>query len=124
LRDDGVAEASKAVHPRGNPMSHSTHVGFRLPPATAFSGKLFRWCWLGPPLLLASCTVGVGHIATIVARLKPAPGLLLSRPVIFAKSGPPADAFGVGHILTHRSRETLLFVSKFSVSDDVDSLSM
>jgi hypothetical protein len=79
-------------------MSHSTHVGFRLPPATAFSGKLFRWCWLGPPLLLASCTVGVGNIAAIVASDRPPPGLLLSRPVIFAKSGPPADAFGVGHL--------------------------
>ena len=32
LRDDGVAEGSKAVHPSGNPMSHSTHVGFRQPP--------------------------------------------------------------------------------------------
>jgi hypothetical protein len=33
LRDDGVSEGSKAVHPRGNPMSHSTHVGFSAPPA-------------------------------------------------------------------------------------------
>jgi len=32
LRDNGVAEGSKAVHPRGNPMSHSTHVGFSEPP--------------------------------------------------------------------------------------------
>jgi len=31
LRDDGVAEAAKSVHPRGYPMSHSTHVGFRAP---------------------------------------------------------------------------------------------
>ena len=28
LRDDGVAESFKAVHSSGNPMSHSTHVGF------------------------------------------------------------------------------------------------
>lgn len=28
LRDDSVAEAMQAVHPSGNPMSHSTHVGF------------------------------------------------------------------------------------------------
>ena len=33
LRDDRVAEASQAVHPAGNPMSHSTHVGFSAPPA-------------------------------------------------------------------------------------------
>jgi hypothetical protein len=31
LRDDGVAECSKSVHPAGNPCSHSTHVGFRAP---------------------------------------------------------------------------------------------
>jgi hypothetical protein len=28
----GVSESSKSVHPAGNPMSHSTHVGFNLPP--------------------------------------------------------------------------------------------
>ena len=31
LRDDGVAEGSKAVHSAGYPMSHSTHVGFNPP---------------------------------------------------------------------------------------------
>jgi hypothetical protein len=31
LGDDGVAEASQSVHPVGNPMSHSTHVGFNCP---------------------------------------------------------------------------------------------
>lgn len=31
LRDDGVSEGSKAVHPIGNPISHSTHVGFSPP---------------------------------------------------------------------------------------------
>lgn len=35
LRDDRVAEAMQAVHPSGNPMSHSTHVGFSEPPATS-----------------------------------------------------------------------------------------
>jgi hypothetical protein len=34
LRDDGISEGSKAVHPRGNPMSHSTHVGFNAPVAS------------------------------------------------------------------------------------------
>lgn len=28
----GVSEALKSVHPIGNPMSHSTHVGFSRPP--------------------------------------------------------------------------------------------
>ena len=74
-------------------MSHSTHFGFRLPPATAFNGMLFRSYWLGPPLLLASCTVGVGHIAAAVAKLIP----VLLR-VVLAKSGPALDAFGVGHM--------------------------
>jgi hypothetical protein len=32
LRDDGVAECRKTVHPLGYPMSHSTHVGFNCPP--------------------------------------------------------------------------------------------
>ena len=27
----GVSESFKTVHPRGYPMSHSTHVGFRAP---------------------------------------------------------------------------------------------
>ena len=47
LRYDGVSESPKSVHPSGNPMSHSTHVGFSFPPmlsgsavATAFS----RFC--------------------------------------------------------------------------------
>ena len=55
-------------------MSHSTHVGFSCPPAWAAS-------------------VGVGHIATAVCKLIPV--LLLPS---FAKSGPAALAFGVGHI--------------------------
>ena len=42
LRDDRVAKAPQSVHPSGNPMSHSTHVGFNAPPAAALSGKLFR----------------------------------------------------------------------------------
>jgi hypothetical protein len=31
LRDERVAERPKSVHPSGNPMSHSTHVGFNEP---------------------------------------------------------------------------------------------
>jgi hypothetical protein len=38
-RDDGIAEASDAVHPMGNPMSHSTHAGFNSPPS-ATTGSL------------------------------------------------------------------------------------
>ena len=32
LRDDGIAEGSNSVNPSGNPMSHSTHTGFNVPP--------------------------------------------------------------------------------------------
>jgi hypothetical protein len=39
LRDDRVPEASQTVHPSGNPMSHSTHVGFNAPPAIAFASS-------------------------------------------------------------------------------------
>lgn len=86
LGNDGVAESSQSVHPSGNPMSHSTHVGFNCPRAsqfgflrpfelgspdavgvgysftTAFSGRLFRRYCDGPPSFDASCVVGVGHI--------------------------------------------------------------
>ena len=31
LRNYGVSEGSKSVHPRGNPISHSTHAGFSVP---------------------------------------------------------------------------------------------
>ena len=83
LGDYGVAESSQSVHPRGNPMSHSTHVGFSCPPvdsgSTASSSVSPSWCedsafrrtavrkfgpparpWCpGPPE--ASALVGVGH---------------------------------------------------------------
>jgi hypothetical protein len=53
LRDDGVAESSKSVHPSGNPISHSTHDGFNFP------RMAFRPCDWSPDLRFA---VGVGHI--------------------------------------------------------------
>jgi hypothetical protein len=93
-RNLSVPEAPQLVHPSGHPISHSTHLGFSPPPATAFSGGVFRSICEGPPLLLASCAVGVGKIATAVAREIPVP--LRSS---FAKSGPAADAFGVGQSL-------------------------
>jgi hypothetical protein len=67
LRDDRVPEASQTVHPSGNPMSHSTHVGFNAPPAgdgsTARPNKQFAGAL---PMLVPSFQsrlVGVGHIA-------------------------------------------------------------
>jgi len=34
LGDYSVSEAAQSVHPGGNPISHSTHVGFREPPGS------------------------------------------------------------------------------------------
>jgi len=39
LRHYGVAEGSDSVHPSGNPMSHSTHVGFNCPLTRSRSGR-------------------------------------------------------------------------------------
>ena len=61
LRDDGIAEASQAVHSAGNPMSHSTHVGFSAPPAAAGRHGVFLLKSAGPTVR-KSRAVGVGHI--------------------------------------------------------------
>src|SRR5699024_5152926 len=73
LWDYGVSKAFKSVHPRGNPMSHSTHVGFSWPP---FPCDIFRRsssvicpaccsffnCWKFPvPPHKPAPVVGVGH---------------------------------------------------------------
>ena len=49
----------------GHPISHSTHSGFRAPPATALRGLEFLLSWLGAPLFLASWQVGVGNLSII-----------------------------------------------------------
>jgi hypothetical protein len=74
LRNYGVAESSKSVHPSGNPMSHSTHVGLRLPPPSASftawgSEGLPRAKYLGA--LLPSVAFGVGQV--LAARLRGVP---------------------------------------------------
>ena len=80
LRDDGVAKGSQTVHPSGYPMSHSTHVGFKLPlPSVAFreAGKdacrppRARHPAPGGPI--QSRAFGVGHAFTAVARRSPKP---------------------------------------------------
>jgi hypothetical protein len=47
LGDYGVSESSKSVHPAGNPMSHSTHIGFTFPPIADGSTEatLFSKFW-------------------------------------------------------------------------------
>ena len=65
LRDDGVTEPSKAVHPMGYPMSHSTQFGFKAPPTTVLSSQPPqlppRVIREGFPLFLLSDRLGVGH---------------------------------------------------------------
>jgi hypothetical protein len=59
--ENGVAEGATSVHPSGNPISHSIHVGFDGPPRTVrrFFPPLRRSEVPGPPL--ASEAVGVGQ---------------------------------------------------------------
>jgi hypothetical protein len=64
LGDEAVSEGSKSVHPSGNPMSHSTHVGFNEPPTCVrrFSPPC-RPELPGPPV--PSLFVGVAQCATV-----------------------------------------------------------
>src|SRR4051812_8020339 len=79
LRDDGIAEGSKAVHSSGNPMSHSTHVGFNEPPSVtrtaSFNGREFLSkvaCEAWPDF--QSRAEGVGHCFTALgSSLLPTP---------------------------------------------------
>lgn len=57
-----VADTAQSVHPRGHPINHSTHVGFRLPPTCAASVGVFRFASDGALVSLALWAVGVGHI--------------------------------------------------------------
>ena len=97
LRDYGVSEPFKSVCSIGNPISHSTHVGF------------------SPPRLpeLTPSTMPTDRGSEDCCR----PGALL----IPALKSP---ALGVGHIVTQRFRLTDLFVSKFNASLDVHRRSM
>lgn len=90
-----ISETFKSVHPRGYPISHSTHVGFSWPPATV--------CRFGPPvpcspLPFALLLVGVGiKRPTLCERL--------SLPSSFCRDGGSvvvslkSRAFGVGNSL-------------------------
>ena len=62
LRNHTIAEASKTVHPVGNPISHSTHLGFNCPPICSESGRLFLSivAWLALPDF-QSRLVGIGQ---------------------------------------------------------------
>jgi hypothetical protein len=80
LRDDGVSESSQTVHSLGNPISHSTHVGFSCPviPSALFTeshSELFgvlpaasNVSGFRPPF--HSRLVGVGHIPVFAIATK------------------------------------------------------
>ena len=112
LRDDGVSEGSKTVHPRGNPISHSTHIGFNAPVSPAmvkalpkvnpkplpFFAVALHFSRLAinfaRSVVRISFALGVGHNATAVAKLIPFACL-----VRLAKSGPDGSDRGVGQIV-------------------------
>ena len=75
-------------------MSHSTHVGFRLPPTSALSGFVFRRICEGAPFFFESFTVGVGHIFTCADSFG-SPRLLIFPLALFTES----SATGVCHII-------------------------
>ena len=62
-----IANGSKLVHSRGHPISHSTHVGFRVPP-TLFSGVLSALQSLPAwPAAFLSSIVLLFHLSASVA---------------------------------------------------------
>ncbi len=75
-RNLSVANGFKSVHPSGHPISHSTHIGFRLPPICSLNGRELRSivAWLAFPDR-QSLAVGVAHFSTAVARPSPLVGL-------------------------------------------------
>ena len=84
LRDDRVSEGPKSVHPSGNPMSHSTHVGFKEPLPVCdliASGKLSgkrpanRRARDSVDIFSPSDASGVGQRRTAVASPSPEVGL-------------------------------------------------
>ena len=108
-------------------MSHSTHVGFNCPLAPDRAKASSN---LDPSLMLTGFRKGlvmplplpqrgVGHCRIISPIRDDRPRSEGGR-VLFLLS----LTVGVGHILTQRSRLTVLFVSKFSTSELVDLRSM
>ena len=74
MRNLAVAKGSKAVHPIGHPISHSTNSGFALPPPASnrpfgviltlqLSGMYDLASCMGEPLFFPSLRVGVGKNA-------------------------------------------------------------
>jgi hypothetical protein len=64
LRDDRISEGSQTVHPSGNPISHSTHVGFSAP-LTKVPRAAAALRWFDPPPIVIPLLRGVGNIFAI-----------------------------------------------------------
>jgi hypothetical protein len=100
LGDDGVPEAAQSVQPRGNPMSHSTHVGFNAPVFRPISWDTASSSLRMPPpgVVRAICpppvgVFGVGHrprLAIIVSWSDPC------RPLAVIRTWLASLAVGVG----------------------------
>ena len=61
--NDCVSEGLKLVWPKGYPISHATHRGFRFPPTIAANEGVCRDISDGAlPEVLTSCAIGVGNI--------------------------------------------------------------
>ena len=103
LRDKRVSQASQTVHPSGNPISHSTHVGFNEPlvpdAATASESSFERAGSRNLSALPVDCdgrrpshAVGVGHCKTWRPS-SPFTGTFVMSPVSFQ-----SRAVGVPHV--------------------------
>lgn len=97
-----IPNGSKAVHPRGHPISHSTHVGFRAPPSSSgvtidriASREREPPHSSSRPTAWPAIAVGVGHMRALKASISVPP----SRPFIGVTRPPfvPSVAVGVGH---------------------------
>jgi hypothetical protein len=101
-------------------MSHSTNVGFSGPPTLALRGKLFRNSCEGPPLLDASCVVGVGRIIALTPSTKD-PELPFRRNLSplsgDRNAATPGPLVGVGHI---PRRAIPISVSRSAAFGDAD----
>jgi hypothetical protein len=97
LREEGVPEGSKAVHPAGNPMSHSTHVGFNCPVTTLtpWDCKPERQFAVGVGIMPRSTALTITVSDVIVLRGPP----FIRCFIAMCASGvfPSSRATGVGH---------------------------
>ena len=101
MGDDGVSEGSQSVHPRGNPCSHSTHVGFSCPPCARFTAlpSVFVF-WFGPaPRQSPAAGVGYRPVppSPLTQSVSDTPGWALLEVVLRLPAALESPAVGVGN---------------------------